>query len=378
MSNMSGAMADNFGALFGRTAEVHACAHGRVNLIGEHTDYNGGFVLPMPIPQETTVELARRDDDLVRAFSRDVDRRGHAREPFAYRLGEEAKRENWIDYVQGVTVALREQGHEVEGFELRVESSVPIGSGLSSSAALEVSLLRGLRELFRIPIDDLEIALLGQRAENDFVGAPVGLMDQMSASLGRPGSALFIDTRSREYRLIPIPESIELCVINSGVTHAHGTSDYRVRRRECEEAAAHLGVRLLRELDATDLARTTTLPSPLSLRAKHVITENQRVLDALAALEAADPVRLGTLFFESHASMRDDFAVSVPEIDMLVEIARGMKDVYGARLTGGGFGGSIVVLARAGTSVPVAHAIVSHYNARSSAKASVLVPALEA
>jgi galactokinase len=359
-----------FARLFGRPPAVTADAPGRVNLIGEHTDYNGGFVLPSAIPQRTRVELAPRDDDRVRAasaaFSADA--------PLEYRLGEEAPGRGWLDYLQGLTGILRAAGHEIAGFDVHVESDVPLGSGLSSSAALEVSLLRALRAAFALDLDDLDLARTGQRAENEFVGARVGIMDQMAASLADEGSALFLDTRSLEYRRVPLPPVVELVVLSSGVAHNHAAGDYNARRAECERACELLGVAQLRDLSPADLPRLGRLPDPLGRRARHVVTENDRVLGAVEAMERGDAGRLGKLFYASHASMRADYEVSVPEIDLIVDLARDDRDVYGARLTGGGFGGSVVMLARAGTARVVGRRIADAYAGRSGERPALLVP----
>jgi galactokinase len=342
-----------------------------VNLIGEHTDYNGGFVLPTAIPQHTRVELAPRGHTAVRVWSAAVDA---AAPPRAYTVGAEARTGDWLDYVQGVTWALREAGHAITGFDARLESDVPLGSGLSSSAALEVGLLRALRSAFALALDHVQLALLGQRAENQFVGAQVGIMDQMAASLAEPGTALFLDTRSLAYERVPLPPSLEVGVVDSGVSHSHASGDYNTRRAECERACALLGVAQLRDLPLDVLPRLATLPEPLGRRARHVVTEDARVLEAVAALRAGDLRRLGDLFYASHASMRDDYAVSTPEIDLLVELARAEPDVYGARLTGGGFGGSIVLLARPGAGHAAATRIARAYADRTGRTPRVLLP----
>jgi galactokinase len=360
-----------FADLFRRAPEVRADAPGRVNLIGEHTDYSGGFVLPVAIPQRTRVELAPRAEPLVRAWSANVEN-PEIRE---YRLGSEKTTHGWLDYVQGITDVLRQGGHALQGFDLRIESDVPLGGGLSSSAALEVSLLRALREAFGLEIDDVRIALAGQQAENDFVGAPVGVMDQMASSLADEKTALFLDTRSLQFERIPLPAEAELVVIDSGVTHSHSTGEYRVRRQECERAAELLGVRQLRDLDPQDLWRLPSLPEPLDRRARHVITENARVRSAVASLRERDLPRLGKLLYASHESLRNDFEVSVPEIDRLVELASEEPDIYGARITGGGFGGSIVAVARRGTGRKAGDRIASRYEKNGKKKATVLVPA---
>ena len=308
---------------------VRAAAPGRVNLIGEHTDYNGGFVLPTAIPQQTEVELTRRPDQQVDARSTNDALRGE------YTLGQENARGNWLDYVQGVTWALRQAGFgNLSGFDLSISSTVPLGAGLSSSASLEVACLRAIRQAFDLDgLDDVRLAQLGQTAENDFVGAHCGIMDQMAASLADGATALFLDSRSLEFRRIPLPSDADLVVVHSGVVHEIAGGDYNTRRAECEEAARRLGVPQLRDLGPADLALVEQLPEPFRRRARHVVTEDERVLQAVQALQAADLARLGELFFASHASMRDDFEVSVPAIDLLVEIARADADVYGARMT---------------------------------------------
>jgi galactokinase len=349
-----------FEQLFGTSPVVRASAPGRVNLIGEHTDYNGGFVLPTVIPQRTTVELAPRKGGSVRAFSLDV---GKAI-PFEYIVGTESRRGRWTDYLQGITWVLVREGFAVGGADIRIESAVPLGSGLSSSAALEIALLRAFREAFMLPLDDVPMALLGQRAENEFVGAPVGVMDQMACTLASDGEALFLDTRSLEWKVVPLPPSAELVVFNSGIAHNHSKGDYRTRRAECEEAARQLGVAQLRDLDIPDIGR----------RARHVITEDARVLDAVRALQTGDLEALGALFYASHDSMRDDYEVSVQEIDLIVELARAMPEVLGARLTGGGFGGSVVMLARSGTAEDAARKVSAAYTAKTGRTGTVLVP----
>jgi galactokinase len=344
---------------------IEASAPGRVNLIGEHTDYNGGFVLPMAIPQRTYVELHKTSGNAVRAESEGMP-------PAQFMLGSERKTSQWVDYVQGVTWVLAREGLNVGGCDLRIRSEVPHGGGLSSSAALCVAVLRALRLAFELPIDDVRIALLAQEVENDFVGAPVGVMDQMASSLADERTALFLDTRSLRHERVPLPEDLGVIVINSGIRHSHATGDYRTRRAECEEAARLLGVPQLR--DATDHAAIERLPELLRRRARHVVSEDARVQAAVKALAAGDAGTLGKLFVQSHASMRDDFEVSIPEIDRLVETALDTQGVFGARLTGGGFGGSIVALAQISESTDVGKRIISKAS-RTGLRPSLLVPA---
>ncbi|MEO8432269.1 MAG: galactokinase [Acidobacteriota bacterium] len=352
--------AADFVRLFRRPPEAAREAPGRVNLIGEHTDYNGGFVLPTAIPQTTRAEMARAPGHRVRAASAQADD-GRVSE---YVLGEERRRGTWIDYVQGVTQAASRQGAAVSGFDLWIRSEIPPGSGLSSSAALEIAVLRALRDLFDLPLDDVALALAGRSAENDLVGAPVGIMDPMASSLAGPGFALFLDTRTLEFERIAIPPDAEIVVIDSGVRHDHSSGDYRVRRAECEEAARRLGVRELRDLPEARRDALEALPQPYRRRARHVVTENARVLEAADALRRGDLPMLGALFNASHDSQRDDFEVSVPEVDRIVEAAREEEGVLGARLTGGGFGGSVVLLAHAPFGKTAGERVVAHVGAR--------------
>lgn len=358
----------SFAALFGNAPAVTTRAPGRVNLIGEHTDYSEGFVLPTAIPRFTTVELSPRKDNLVRAVSENA---GTAT-PVQFELGQEAKDDSWVDYLKGCTTALARAGFQHAGFDLRMASTVPLGAGLSSSASFEVAVLRALREAFALSLDDVKIALLGQKAETDFVGAPIGVMDQMAASLADTQNALMLDTRTLAFERIPIPAAIDLVVLNSGVTHNHAGGEYRTRRAECEAAATALGVRVLRDLSPADLPRIEKLPEAQCKRARHVVKENARVLQFAAAMRVSDLSTLGTLLYEGHTSLRDDFQVSVKEIDLIVELARATPGVYGARLTGGGFGGSVVIMTDAAAAKQASQSIAAAYAKKSGRTPTVL------
>jgi galactokinase len=349
--------------------KVRADAPGRVNLIGEHTDYHDGFVLPCAVPQRTEATLEVRTDITVRAWSAQI-----GPEPIEFEVGREVRRGDWSDYIQGLTRVLAQLGYRVGGFDLRLQSDVPLGSGLSSSAALEVATLRALRAAFDLPLDDVALARAAQRAEVEFVGAPVGIMDQMASSLAGERDALFLDTRSLEFERVPLPDTLDLLVINSGVAHQHVGGDYVTRRRESEDAARLLGVERLRDAGPDALDRLSALPPILSRRARHIITENTRVHAARAALLDRDLPRLGVLFHESHVSMRDDYEITVPEIDLLVKLAETHPQVFGARMTGGGFGGSIVVAAAAGAGAAIASNVSAEYSQRTGRDATILLP----
>jgi galactokinase len=353
------------------TPDIVADAPGRVNLIGEHTDYNDGLVLPVAIPQRTRTRLRRDAGPEVRVATTSAPD-GSA--TASYRLGEERRTGGWLDYVEGCTWALATGGHRLDGFSATIDSDVPVGAGLSSSAALTVSVLRALRAAFHLRLDDEALARVAHRAEHDFVGARVGIMDQMASSLADETSALFLDTRSGVWERVTLPEAVELAVIDSGVTHRHASGGYNARRAECEEAADRLGLASLRDLDLDRgaAARIATLPEPYDRRVRHVVTENARVLDTVAALQGGDVEEVGFLLAASHASLRDDYEVSTPEVDRLVELAMADSDVLGARMTGGGFGGAIVALVRRGRAAAAAARVVAAYDRGSGGR--VLVP----
>jgi galactokinase len=358
-----------FQTLFGRPPAVRTQVPGRVNLMGDHTDYNDGLVLPAAIPQQTVAEIALRDDRVVRVWSETYADAGI----IEYRLGEEQRQRDWADYVRGITAVL---GPAIpgRGFEARIASSVPLGSGLSSSAALEIAVARGLRDLFALALPDVELAKACRRAEHDFVGAPVGIMDQMACMFASERAALFLDTRSMDWRAVPLPPDLGLFVIHSGLAHRHVDGGYVTRRRECEAAAGSLGVTTLRDLGEADLpAIVASLPDPLGRRVRHVCTENQRVVDTIEALEAGDVAAVGRIFNASHASLRDDYEVSIPEVDVLVEAARA-HGAFGARITGGGFGGSIVGVCEPSRTLAVARAAGDAYHEQTGRTATIVVP----
>jgi len=358
---------ESFLQRFGKEPTVRVSAPGRINLIGEHVDYNGGSVLPIATPQRAYVQLALRSDDLVKAFSVE---KGVGE----YVLGQEQRGRGWLDYFQGITRTLDERSLRGAGFELWFHSDVPVGAGLSSSAALEVALLRGLRELWSLKLTDVDLALLAQKSENGFVGANVGIMDQMASSLGNANTALLLNTESLETRTVTLPPNVKMIVIDSGIKHSLVAGDYNKRRQECEAAAAQLGVKHLCSLGREALGRASQLPEPLSKRARHAITENERVHAAVGAIERNDPMELGRLVNASHDSLRDDFEVSLPAIDRMVEIARGTEEVVGARLTGGGFGGSVLILTLSKNPLDQAKEIARRYAQDTKQQPRVVVP----
>lgn len=330
---------DHFRATYGRPPHVVAEAPGRVNLIGEHTDYNGGFVLPIAIDRTVAVAAAPRDGRLIRVRSLDLGQEDQFEPDCVAPLPDQP----WSNYIRGVAWALREEGGRLGGSDLAVTGDVPQGAGLSSSAALAVSATAALACLSDREIDRRHLALLAQKAENRFVGVQCGIMDQFAAALAQPGCALLIDCRSMETQHVPLPPHIAIAVVDSKMPRRLGETEYNQRREECVRAAALLGLPSLRDADIARLEQARErMPDVLYRRARHVITENQRVLRAVDALRDHDLHTLGTLLLQSHESLRDDYQVSCPALDLLVDLAARVPGVYGARLTGAGFGGCTV------------------------------------
>lgn len=327
---------------FGTAPDVVAYAPGRVNLLGEHTDYNGGLVLPMPLRIGTAVALGKGGPvGSVEIVSTSFDGK-------IIRDFNDAPSKSWTTPVLGSLKYLLKDAPTDAGLQVMVTTNLPVRSGLSSSAAVEVGTMRAARQLFDIDIDDVAIAKLARKAENEFVGVPCGIMDQYSVSVGEPGHAVFLDTRNIVSENAPLPDTHQFAIVYSGVTHDnnaedHGTGSYSQRVAECTAACEALGVETLSDLTLDDMAKINALPAPLDGRARHIVTENARVQDAVTALKAGDTTAFANLMIASHASQRDDYAVSVPEVDALVEGALA-SGATGARLTGGGFGGSVVAL----------------------------------
>lgn len=332
---------------------IRYAAPGRVNLIGEHTDYNSGFALPIALPQRTVATFTPDGSEVIIAASAVVD--GSTPIPLDTAPGGV---DGWAGYVAGVIWALREAGHPVPGGRLTIDGDVPIGSGLSSSAALECAVLGALTAAADITLDRIEQARLAQRVENDYVGAPTGLLDQLASLFGDPGTALLIDFREITVRPVdfdPYGHGVALLLIDSRSRHEHVGGEYAQRRASCERAAAALGVASLREV--TDAEALTALTDPTDARrARHVLSENQRVLDVVAALAAEDYPAVGRLFTESHTSMREDFAITTDHIDLIAHTAVD-AGAFGARMTGGGFGGCVIALVPEARAKAVAAAV---------------------
>jgi galactokinase len=341
-------LADSFRQLFGQTPRLFR-APGRVNLIGEHTDYNDGFVMPAAIELACWVAIAGREDRRL------VVRSENFQETVELDLDQAhpQRQARWSDYVQGVALVLEQSGRRLRGANLLIKSDVPIGSGLSSSAAIEVATGLALLGNSSVEIEQLELARLCQRAENEFVGARCGIMDQFASCFGRACHALLLDCRSLEYRPLRLPSGVALVICDSGVRHDVASGDYNVRRAECEAGVRVLArrrpaIRALRDATLDDLETSRAeLGGVVYRRCRHVVTENARVLQAAETLAKHDLHLFGRLMGKSHRSLRDDFEVSCAELDLLVELAAKSPGVYGARMTGGGFGGCTINLVEA-------------------------------
>lgn len=360
---------------YGRQPSLASRAPGRVNLIGEHTDYNDGFVLPIAIPYEVNVLAAPREDGQVRVAALDLDTKA------TFVAGEaQPSEELWLRYPQGVVVELTRAGHVLRGLDIVYSGDVPVGAGLSSSAAVEVAFVELFSLASNISLSGPEVALLSRRVENEFVGVPTGVMDQFISALGEEGSALLLDCRSLEYRHIPINlEGVSVVVMDTGARRELASSEYRKRRAECEATVDRLRTRLgeiqaLRDVTTAQLRENEDLLDEIQKkRARHVVEENERTLQAAEALAAGDSRRVGKLMAASHASLRDLYEVSSPELDAVVEIASGVEGVIGARMTGGGFGGAAVALVQEPAVPVVKEALATQYPKRSSHEATVWV-----
>ncbi|MGP3533954.1 galactokinase [Microbacterium sp. RD1] len=344
-----------------RVAEGEWSAPGRVNLIGEHTDYNEGFVLPFAIAERTAAAVALRDDDVLRISSSFSE--GAVEVPLAA-LDDaiSAGGLDWAAYPLGVAWALRRAAPDAapRGLDVAITSNVPVGAGLSSSAAIEGAVASALNDVWGAGLDRVALARVGRIAENEAVGAPTGIMDQMASMLGRADAATFLDCRTLQTQEVDLGfarEGLEILVIDTLVSHAHSTGGYAERRAACEAGARAMGVLALRDLAESDLPRARELLDDVTYRrVRHIVTENQRVLDTVATLRDAGPRAIGELLVASHASMRDDFEISVPELDLAVDTALA-NGAIGARMTGGGFGGAAIALVQGDRLEAVASAV---------------------
>ncbi len=351
-------------------------APGRVNLIGEHTDYNEGFVLPVAIDTGTFVSGVARDDRRVRVYSQNFD------ETREFNLDDESQPQRgiWLDYIEGIARTLASQGFRLKGAELEIESTVPIGGGLSSSTALDIAFALAMLALAGLEIDKRALALISQQSNHLYVGTRGGLMDQLTILFGRAGQALLIDCRSLEIQPIPMDSrDIAIAICNTNVKHNLVTSEYNARRAECERGVELLKKQLpqIRALRDVSIAEFTNLqgelPEPVRRRCRHVVTENGRTLAAAAALSGNDFQTMGELMYASHESLREDYQVSCKELDALVEIASRVEGVVGARMTGGGFGGCTVSLVRRDALEEFHKAVESQYRATTGITPSIYV-----
>ena len=366
-----------FCAAFGGEPSIVVRAPGRVNLIGEHTDYNDGFVLPMALERDAVVALAPRDDGVVRLAADDLaqqgsfdvgtcrrDARGDARAPEG----------GWLEYPRGVAWALQEAGHTLRGFDGALASDVPRGAGLSSSAAVELAIAAAFAATSGFAWDARSIARAMQRAENLWVGVPSGIMDQLIGAAGVPGHALLIDCRDLSLTPVPLPGDVAVAVLDTATRRTLVGSAYEERRASCERVAAALGVQALRDATEAALAAAAGILDAVDVRrARHVIRENTRTLAATNALRRGDTIAFGRFMDESHASLRDDFAVSSPALDAIVVAARAASGCLGARMTGAGFGGCAVALVERAAVEEFTAATMAAYSAATGLTASVLV-----
>lgn len=364
---------DTFQQMFGYQPDIYVQAPGRVNLIGEHTDYNDGFVLPCAIDYQTMTAASKRDDRIIRVVAADY---GNDCDEFS--LDAEITflpEKMWANYIRGVIKFLLQRGFQFAGCDIAVSGNVPQGAGLSSSASLEVVIGQTMKALYQLDISQQDIALNGQQAENQFVGCNCGIMDQLISASGNAEHALLIDCRSLEVYPIPVPDDLVVMIINSNKKRGLVDSEYNTRRQQCETAAKQFSVKALRDVTLDEFLEKQEQLDPLvAKRAKHVITENERTLAAAKALTENNLLLLSQLMAESHISMRDDFEITVKEIDMLVDIVKSvLGEQGGVRMTGGGFGGCVVAVMKQELVQPVKAAIEAQYQAMSGLKEDIYV-----
>jgi galactokinase len=362
---------ESFGAYFNAKPETIVRAPGRVNLIGEHTDYNDGFVLPMAIDRAVWMALRPRDDSHVQIHSLDL------KTETAFELNSLARDDGWQEYIKGVANELQKAGHVLNGFDAVITGDVPAGAGLSSSAAVELASARAFAATSGIRWDAARMARLAQKAENEWVGVNCGIMDQMASAASQEGHALFLDCRSLDYENVPLPRNVSVVILDTSTRRGLVDSAYNERRAQCEQAAGWFGVRALRDVSVEEFKNRTCRETGLSeivlKRARHVVTENARVLDAVRAMKTGDVELLGKLFNASHDSLRDDFEVTNDALNIIVEVAQAQAGCLGARMTGAGFGGCAVALVDERKTGEFARAIPAVYRQRSKLEASVYI-----
>ncbi|WP_109391873.1 galactokinase [Proteus cibi] len=363
----------SFSSIFGYVPTHFIQAPGRVNLIGEHTDYNDGFVLPCAINYQMVVAAAKREDNTIRVIA--VDYQNEVDEFSLDNTIEFLPNKMWANYVRGVIHFLQKENYSFHGMDIAISGNVPQGAGLSSSAALEVAIGQTVKTLYQLPISQKEIALNGQKAENQFVGCNCGIMDQLISACGEENHALLIDCRSLETSAVTMPENGVVMIINTNKKRGLVDSEYNTRRQQCEEAARILNVAALRDATLEDLlAKKALMSEVVYRRARHVITENSRTLDAAEALRQGDLTTLSQLMMQSHHSMRDDFEITVNEVDSLVEIVKSViGDRGGVRMTGGGFGGCVVALVTPDLVDKVVDSVKAQYEAKTGLKETIYV-----
>ena len=361
----------SFASYFNSESEIIVRAPGRVNLIGEHTDYNDGFVLPIAIDHAVWLALRPRDDRTVRLFSLDLEADS------AFELDSLTKGSDWIEYPKSIAYELMKAGYELRGFDAVMTGDVPRGAGLSSSAAVELAVARAFAAVSGIEWDAPKMAKLSQKAENEWVGVNCGIMDQMASAACKEGHALFLDCRSLEIQHAPLPQGVSIVILDTSTRRGLVGSAYNERRNQCEEAARWFGVKALRDVSVEEFERKTKEEKGLSevslKRARHIVTENTRVLEAVGVMKAGNVKRLGELFNASHDSLRDDFEVTNDALNIMVDCAREQASCYGARMTGAGFGGCAVALVKEENTAEFVNAVSEAYRQRSNMEAAVYV-----
>ncbi|EPK7282626.1 galactokinase [Citrobacter farmeri] len=362
-----------FAEIFGYPATHTIQAPGRVNLIGEHTDYNDGFVLPCAIDYQTVISCAARNDRLIRVIAADYDNQTDEFSLDAPIVTHDSQQ--WANYVRGVVKHLLKRDSSFGGADLVISGNVPQGAGLSSSASLEVAVGTVFQQLYHLPLDGAQIALNGQEAENQFVGCNCGIMDQLISALGKKDHALLIDCRTLGTKAVSMPEGVAIVIINSNFKRTLVGSEYNTRRQQCETGARFFQQPALRDVSLEAFNAVANELDPLvAKRVRHVLTENARTVEAASALEKGDLVRMGQLMAESHASMRDDFEITVPQIDTLVDIVKtAIGEKGGVRMTGGGFGGCVVALIPETLVPAVQQAVAEQYEAKTGIKETFYV-----